>query len=314
MKYLNRLYMELKSTVLGHKAGTKLTPPDLLSKFDYKGGRVNYLRMGIQDSDEVFVFVHGFGGFFMDWPRIMGPLSHSVPTIALDLPGWGFSDPLSEDSGIEDHVDVIKSLTEKLGFKKVTLVGISYGAAVSWASACENWPALKRLVLLNPMPPNPLKYLHSRAYQSFFILNSNKFLANQIHRFYNRIVHKKMCLENIYNKKFLDKAYLEVGFHILKQPKIAGSIHQFALLARHIDWTYWENQLQKIDIPVFIFHGREDRVFGLAAAEKLHNLIPDSKLIKISDCGHAMMFDQHRQVTNFLLELLEKDSDFKEVS
>lgn len=155
--------MELKAQVLGHKVGTEVPPPELLSKFDYHGKRVTYLRMGLQESDEAFIFVHGFGGFFMDWPRLMVPLSHEIPVISLDLPGWGFSEPILDGNGIEDHVDVIKELAAHLGFSKITLVGISYGAAVCWASACEGWSSLKRIVLLNPMPPYPLRFLSSKA-------------------------------------------------------------------------------------------------------------------------------------------------------
>jgi len=308
MKYFARLIEELQNLVKIHRAGDTLTPPALLKSLQIDGRRVSYLHMGLDKSGPAVLLVHGFGGFFMDWPRVMVPLSKRAPVYALDLPGWGFSEPRDHAEGLEDDVAIIAEFIRQNNLEEVILVGISYGAAVAWASAAQGISKVKRVVLLNPMPPHPLRHLKSLLYRLIFFVNRFEFTARWSSRFLTKSQYKWVCKENLKNYRLLDSLYLEVGFFVLRQPFIYRNLHSHAKKAFSINWEAWAGKLRDIQIPVTIMQGLDDKVFTMASARYLHSLIPHAELIEVKDCGHAMVFDQHKKITATLIHSLRKEA------
>jgi len=80
---------ELKDVVANHKPGDVLTPPPSMPSMMMNGHRLSYVEMGEDTTSEnpAIIFLHGFGGFFMDWPRVMMPVARHTRVFALDLPG-----------------------------------------------------------------------------------------------------------------------------------------------------------------------------------------------------------------------------------
>ncbi len=307
MRYFARLLDELKDVVHRHKPGDPLVAPSLLSTVAIHGHNVSYFQMGLNKDGPAVILLHGFGGFFMDWPRVMVPLSKKYRVFALDLPGWGFSAPRPENKtmGLEDDAETIREFIQCMGLEEVILVGISYGAAVAWASAAMKVKGISQVVLLNPMPPFPLRYLKSPLYRIVFMANSLPFTAKWLGRLMNKMQYKLMCKENLKNHRLLETLYLDLGYLVLKQPHIHQNLHLHARKAKTIDWSMWEKMLGRINLPVTIMQGVDDRVFTMKSAKYLRSLIPHSKLIEVKDCGHAMVFDQHRKITAYLLYLLK---------
>lgn len=309
MRYFARLLEQLQELVSNHKVGEQLVPPRLLTSVQIHGKRLAYFHMGLDKEGPAIILLHGFGGFFMDWPRIMAPLAKRYRVYALDLPGWGFSEPRDKVEGIEDDVAVVNEFIRQHSLDNVMLVGISYGAAVAWASAAGGNPAIKRLLLLNPMPPHPLKHLKSRLYRGIFMINRFEFAARWSARLMTKGQYKLICKENLKHYRLLDSLYLDVGYRVLTQPSIHRNLHAHAKKARSINWLAWEERLRAVRIPVTMMQGLEDKVFTLASARYLHGLLPHAELIEVADCGHAMVFDQHRKITVQIVKMLADEPE-----
>jgi pimeloyl-ACP methyl ester carboxylesterase len=315
MRQFQAIMQELKAVVNNHKPGQLITPPPLLPSMQINGRRLSYVQMGVDntsvsksDAPPAVIFLHGFGGFFMDWPRVMMPVSKHTAVYALDFPGWGFSEPEPGDRTIEDEVKVLGEFINKLGLQRVILCGISYGAGVAWAAAASRLPRVERAVLLNPMPPHPLKYMDSMLYRSIFAANSLKFASTLIHKLMMKSQYKFICRESLLNDRLLDTFYLDLAFMMIKQPKIPDILRMHARGAKIVDWNSWEHRLAGIQIPVTILQGLNDRIFSIESAQYLQKLIPGSELIEVFRCGHAMVFDQHRKVSDFLISCLKPRS------
>lgn len=311
MRGFQKILLELKEVVKSHRPGDTLTPPTAMSSIEIHGYRLSYVAAGV-DNPEVppVVLLHGFGGFFMDWPRVMAPLAKVTKVYAVDLPGWGFSEHNPSAKALEDEVKVVGAFLHKLGLKNVTLCGLSYGAGVVWAAASLHLARVARAVLLNPMPPHPLRYLHSSIYRSIFFLNSFRFANRLSHRLLTKSQYKLICRENLLNDRLLDSFYLDLAFMVIKQPKMPEIIYRHAVGAKTVDWNAWEHHLSGIRIPIRILQGENDRIFSMSSAQYLHNLIPNSKLESVPQCGHAMVFDQHKRVSDLILQdLHSKESN-----
>jgi pimeloyl-ACP methyl ester carboxylesterase len=250
------------------------------------------------------VLLHGFGGFFMDWPRVMAQVSRHTRVFAIDLPGWGFSDLNDESKTLEDEARVVNEFCARLGLSQVILCGISYGAGVTWAAASMNLMRIKHAVLINPMPPHPIRYMHSPLYQGMFLANSAMVTALIGHYYLTKAEYKLIIRETLFNDRLLDSFYLDLGFMVIKQPKIPRMLNAHAEGARVINWNDWEHRLAGVRIPTTILQGDKDKIFSMRSALHLHRLIPTSELIEVADCGHAMVFDQHRRISECLIRLL----------
>ncbi|MEK7357352.1 MAG: alpha/beta hydrolase [Bdellovibrionota bacterium] len=308
MRKFQHVLHELKDVVAKHKPGEILTPPPSLPFITVKGRRVTYAAMGLENdpSQPAVILLHGFGGFFMDWPRVMMPVARHTRVYALDLPGWGFSELNTQAKSLEDDVAAVRVFMDELKLERVVLCGISYGAGVAWAAAAMNLPRIQRAVLLNPMPPNPLDFIVSPLYQGIFALNLSRTAAVIGNKMMRKSQYKLICKENLLNERLLETFYLDLAYLVVKQPQMPFILNAHAKGARDVDWADWEHRLAGTRIPVSILQGLNDRIFSFASASHLHELIPHAELIEIPECGHAMVFDQHRKVADFLIQSLAR--------
>ena len=310
MRQFQKLLAELKGLVSSQRPGDALVAPPLLSRIELNGVKCAYVQGGVENTDNEaappVVFLHGFGGFFMDWPRVMAPVAKHTRVYAIDLPGWGFSDPNEKVESIEDDARTVGEFLKKMNLENAILCGISYGGGVAWAAAAMRLPRVRQVVLLNPMPPYPLRFLRSPIYRTIFYANSFKAIAFWSHRFLTKAQYKIICRENLLNHRLLDTFYLDLAYMVMKQPKMPFILSAFSFGARTMNWQNLEQRLADVQIPVSILQGTEDKIFSMESALYLHRLIPTSELIRVPDCGHAMVFDQHKKVSEHLIRVLSQ--------
>ncbi|MFI6446218.1 alpha/beta fold hydrolase [Kitasatospora sp. NPDC050543] len=106
-------------------------------------------------SGEPVVFVHGNVSSALFWQRAMLDLPERYRPIAVDLRGFGGTDPLPVDAtrGLRDHSDDLTALTETLGLHRVHLVGWSMGGGVVLQQLREHPERLRSVTLVNPVSP-----------------------------------------------------------------------------------------------------------------------------------------------------------------
>jgi len=87
------------------------------------------------------VFIHGYAEDLSLWKEIAAKLSKSYQCIALDLPGFGKSTPITGTLSIERVAEKVHDhLTEELNVKNYVVLGHSLGGYVSLAMA-ELYPS-----------------------------------------------------------------------------------------------------------------------------------------------------------------------------
>jgi pimeloyl-ACP methyl ester carboxylesterase len=139
----------MEMDLLGYETGSP--PPQRVSV----AGRVMQYRESGYDNERVIVLLHGvsslaasFGAQFVSLP------SRGLRVIAWDAPGYGGSDPLSEEAPApEAYAKALLGFVDAIGLKRFYLLGHSMGALPAAAFArITGTERVQKLILASPTP------------------------------------------------------------------------------------------------------------------------------------------------------------------
>src|SRR3954469_19879859 len=118
------------------------------------GGRMLQVRdtPATSPDAEPAVYVHGLGGSSQNFTDIAGLLSGHLAGQAVDLPGFGYSDP-SRRYSLPAFADRLTGYLECCGRGPVHLVGNSLGGAISVLVAALRPDLIRTLPLISPAMP-----------------------------------------------------------------------------------------------------------------------------------------------------------------
>jgi pimeloyl-ACP methyl ester carboxylesterase len=93
------------------------------------------------------LFLHGIGGGRSNWLPQLQAVGSTMRAAALDLRGYGDSSLGPRQSMVDDYCADILRVAEKLGAKRLVLVGLSYGSWIATSFAMRHPEMLAGLVL-----------------------------------------------------------------------------------------------------------------------------------------------------------------------
>lgn len=101
------------------------------------------------------VFIHGNVSSSLFWQGAMRDLPAAVRALALDLRGFGDSEPLPVDAtrGVRDFSDDVASVLDELGVGRAHVVGWSMGGGVAMQLLLDSADTVDSLTLVAPVSP-----------------------------------------------------------------------------------------------------------------------------------------------------------------
>ncbi|NMO88780.1 alpha/beta fold hydrolase [Actinomycetospora sp. TBRC 11914] len=100
------------------------------------------------------VYVHGLGGSSTNWTDLAAALSSRWHGLAVDLPGFGRTEPLpTRDYSLRAHADTVTAFLRSLD-GPVHLVGNSLGGAVALSVTADHPDLVRTLTLVSPAVPD----------------------------------------------------------------------------------------------------------------------------------------------------------------
>ena len=132
--------------VSGHgSAASTSRPPSPSWRGDGGGGHT--AEEGHATSDTLCLFLHGIGGGRTNWLPQLQAVGSAMPAAAFDLRGYGDSTLGPRQSTVDDYCADILRVAEKLGAKRLVVVGLSYGSWIATSFAMRHPEMLAGLVL-----------------------------------------------------------------------------------------------------------------------------------------------------------------------
>ena len=113
-------------------------------------GRFSYLASGYEGAIPV-VFLHGIGGGARLWSNQLDSFSARFRAIALDLPGYGGSQPLAKTS-IRTYAEAVADFVQALGLEAPVLVGHSIGGMIVQTYMADGLGPVRAAVLAQTTP------------------------------------------------------------------------------------------------------------------------------------------------------------------
>jgi pimeloyl-ACP methyl ester carboxylesterase len=251
--------------------------------------------------------LHGLGASTHSFREFREPLSQQHKLILIDLKGFGASPkPKDKHYAIEEHADLILQFIAEHDLRNLTLIGNSFGGAVSLLVSlrlCEaRTERLKRLILIdsggyNLHLPTHLKMLRTPILGSLVL---------------HLLPPKLSALTVLKDSYYDDKKITREQIDAYARPIAAtGGRHALLETAKQIIPKDYEELIKKypqITVPTLIIWGRQDKVIPLLIGEMLDEALPDSKLVVIDETAHIPQEETPGAVIPLVLKFLEEHS------
>jgi pimeloyl-ACP methyl ester carboxylesterase len=261
------------------------------------GGPVHYVDFGGPDGAPTVVLVHGLGGSHLNWDLFAPLLRPHARVLALDLPGFGRSEPGDRRTTVHDNVKVLDRFLTEVAGTPVVLVGNSMGGMISILQAAKSPTTVNGLVLLDAAVPGPRRALDPLIAMMFAIyaipMLGERFLALRRKRSTPlRQVRDMLRLCGV-DPDALPSATIDRSLGLIAQRKdIAGMDKAFLAAARSlmrllVDPRGYRTAMASIRVPVLMVQGDKDRLVPVAAARDIAARHPNWRYLELPGVGHV---------------------------
>jgi pimeloyl-ACP methyl ester carboxylesterase len=232
-------------------------------------------------SNDPVLLLHGQPGAASDWEHVRASIDGDARTIAFDRPGW---DARSAARDLAGNASAARTVLDRAGVSRATVVGHSLGAAVAAWLAWSSPERVGRLVLVAPAANvdslSVVDYLLATPLLGW--LASVGAMAGG-----GLVLGSGPVRRRVAEATALDDRYLQSAGRALLAP---SSWRSFVQEQRYLvrDVPVLEGRLAEISAPTTIIAGATDRVVPIAAARRLAGQIRGADLVEIEHAGHLV--------------------------
>lgn len=231
-------------------------------------------------------------------PRIVDGLAASRPVIAFDYRGVGGSGgkaPLTVAEMAGDAIAFIRAL----GFAEVDLLGFSLGGFVAQDIALKE-PDLVRKIILTGTGPAGGEGIEKVGAVSWplIIKGMLTFRDPKFYLFFTSTANGRRAAKDFLNRLKERKADRD------KPIGVGAFLRQLKAIKA---WgTQAQQDLRRIQKPVLVVNGEQDKMVPSSNSIDLARRLPNAELVLYEDAGHGGIFQYHEVFVKKVLEFLER--------
>lgn len=263
---------------------------------------------------EPAVFVHGLGGASTNWTDLMHLLAPRLAGEALDLPGFGRSDPPPRrDYRVGAHLRAVVAYIETSGRGPVHLFGNSLGGAVCVRLAATRPDLVRTLTLVSPAFPSLQPERPGDSQLVLLLLPGVGGIARRRLARIDPETRSRAVLETCFHdvSRVAPERLAEAAEEVARREQLPWTADALLGSLRGLVAAYlrpgrgglWDCA-GRIQAPTLVVWGRHDRLVNVRLASRVHAVIRNSRLLVVEDGGHVSQLEHPEQVARAVLELL----------
>ncbi|MES2775363.1 MAG: alpha/beta fold hydrolase [Bacteroidota bacterium] len=269
-------------------------------------GKMAYVEKG---KGKTILFIHGLGGNLSHWLKTVNGLSDTYRCIAIDLPGYGWSQRQVNTNGkdqVQFYAEAITEFLKKKKIKKAIIAGHSMGAQVAIITALQN-KSVQKIILAAPagletFTEKEAQLLTMSTPAAAFAKQEEPVIRNNFKlNFFQQPADAEQLIQDRLRMKKCDdfKLYCETVSNGVK-----------GMLAHPV-----KDSIGNLSIPVLIVFGANDGLIPnrylhpTLKTEELANqssaLIPGSKVAMIPGAGHLLQFEKSSEMILIIKKFIQ---------
>lgn len=273
---------------------------------DIAGSRVHYIDYGDRaPGGPVFVLSHGLGGRWQHWTENIAELGEHGRVIALDLPGFGRSEPPKRGYSIDTFADTIAELADALRLPRIVLVGHSLGGPIVMRFALRHPERVAAVVLAAGTVQDAAAALAVRARGPNGRPEPRTVAAIAMEVLTAGLPAPAALRRQVVDRPPLRRLLLWPYLHrpgAMPSASIALIVDGIGTrgtlpTARAAARLRSEQWLVPVRCPVLAIGADHDAVAPTRALEEFATRVPDAHTVVLEGCGHMVMLERARAFT-----------------
>ncbi|MFG3418155.1 alpha/beta fold hydrolase [Micromonospora sp. NPDC049460] len=286
-------------------------------------GTVTYVRdtPATAPGAEPALYVHGLGGSSQNWTDLAGLLADRLDGQAIDLPGFGRSEP-GRRYTIPAFTERVIRWIEHSGRGPVHLFGNSLGGAISVQVAGLRPELVRTLTLISPALPflDFRRSLQGRMLPLLAIPRGERLAARQLAKLAPEVMAQQVmeaCIGDLsrISEQRRQEALEEIRVRYEAEHYAAAYVRTFRGLVSSFLRSYLPGSgslwrlAGVVRAPTLVIGGRHDRLVDVRVAPQAARVVPDSRLLMLDGVGHVAQLEVPRLVARAVLGLLAETGD-----
>lgn len=276
---------------------------------------MHYVDYGGPDDGPLLLLVHGLGGSLLNWAAIAPTLAETCRVVAIDLVGFGRTQPLGRSPHIDTNRDLLARFVDEVIGHPVILVGNSMGGLLSLLLADLRPDLVSGFVLVDPAVPvgptarpDPLVTLMFGAYAvpalARVLMSRRRSLFSAESQ--AMAVLRLCCVDTRRVPGHVLRQHLELAREREDYPDVDAELivagRSLVLVLARRRWL--DALMGRISKPVLLLHGAKDRLVPIAAARRVARANPTWRFEVAEDVGHVPQLEVPEWTVDQILDWL----------
>jgi pimeloyl-ACP methyl ester carboxylesterase len=277
----------------GHETERRSKAMDRWTLSREYGSAQGAVRYEVFGTGPPLVLVHGTPFSSHVWRRVIPALAQTNTVYAFDLPGYGSSEKREgQDVSLAAQGRVLSGLLDHLGLDKPAVVGHDFGGAITLRAHLLEGCDFRAIALIDAVALSPW------GSPFYHLVQDHVGVFRQMPAY----MHEAMVAAYVRDATYVPMDDETLGPYI--EPWLGPEGQQAFYRQIYQNDPRYTDEVQplyaRVERPVMIVWGEEDRWIPLEKGQQLHEAIPGSQLKRIPRCAHLAQEDAPDTVAELL--------------
>jgi pimeloyl-ACP methyl ester carboxylesterase len=262
-------------------------PPSLRASTVSVGDlRLRFARAG---SGTPVVLLHGFGESLLSWEGVFDRLARDANVIAVDLPGFGLSSKPASGYTADSMATVLFAFLDRLGLRRVVLVGHSLGGVVATAMAVRDPARVLALVLVDPALITPWALAET---------SDSSRTGASLRRMITEYERLRGRFGGVHDGNWMAEDSTAAAYQPSSDPAYSTAL---GAVLREFDFAFLTpDGARRLTMPVKLIWGALDPVIPVAVGSALAERLPDATLVVLPRTWHRPQTERPTEVARII--------------